>query len=138
MPTTRKRTTPSVVAFITTAALGMLPLAACGQGDFENASPPAAAIELTGAIKRARVTVSPHKVGAGAVTITISNKTDEPHTLTLEGDRVREVVGPINPFDTATIQKALEPGTYRVRAGSPRTVSEEIRPAELTVGKQRR
>jgi hypothetical protein len=138
MPTTRKCTTSPAVAFITTAAVVLLPMGACGQGDFKNEPRPATAIELTGVIQRAKVTVSPHKVGAGPVTITISNQTDDTHTLTLEGDRVREVVGPINPLDTATIQKTLDPGIYRVRAGSPRAVSEEIRPAELTVGKQRK
>jgi hypothetical protein len=138
MPTTKKWTTRGPVALITTAALGVLPLAACGQGDFENEPRPATAIELTGVIQRAKVTVSPHKLGAGPVTITISNQTDDTHTLALEGDRVREVVGPINPLDTATIQKTLEPGTYRVRAGSRRAVARGIRPAELTVGKQRR
>jgi hypothetical protein len=138
MSTTTKWTMRGPVALITTAALGVLPLAACGQADFKNEPRPATAIELTGVIQRAKVTVSPHKVGAGPVTITISNQTDDPHTLALEGDRVREVVGPINPLDTATIQKALEPGTYRVRAGSPRAVSKEITPAELTVGKQRK
>ena len=138
MPTTRKWTSRKSVALITTAAIGVLPLAACGQDDFKNEPRPATAIELTGVIKRARVTVSPHKLGAGPVTITISNQTDDTHTLALEGDRVREVVGPINPLDTATIQKTLEPGVYRVRAGSPRPVARGIRPAELNVGNRRR
>jgi hypothetical protein len=125
------------VAILTAAAVA-LPLSACGQGDFKNEPRPAAAIELTGVIKRAEVTVSPHKVGAGPVTITISNQTGDTHTVALEGDRVREVVGPINPLDTATIQKTLQPGTYQVRAGSPKAVAEEIRPAELQVGKERK
>jgi hypothetical protein len=138
MATTRKCTTRGAVAVVTTAALGVLPLAACGQSDFENEPRPATAIELTGVIQRAKVTVSPRKVGAGPVSIIISNQTDDTHTLALVGDRVREVVGPINPLDTATIQKTLEPGVYRVRAGSPRAVAEEITPAELTVGKPRK
>jgi hypothetical protein len=138
MQTTKRWTTRRPVALITTAALGVLPLAGCGQDDFKNEPRPATAIELTGVIQRAKVTVSPHKLGAGPVTITISNQTDDTHTLALEGDRVREVVGPINPLDTATIQKTLKPGVYRVRAGSPRAAAHGIRPAELQVGKQRR
>jgi hypothetical protein len=138
MPATVKRTSRGAVALITTAALGVLSLAACGQSDIEDEPRPATAIELTGVIRPAKVTVSPRRVGAGPVAIIISNHTDDTHTLALVGDRVREVVGPINPLDTATIQSTLEPGVYRVRAGSPRTVSEEIRPAELRVGKPRR
>jgi hypothetical protein len=138
MPTTGQTCARrGAVAFLTTAAVA-LPLSACGQEDFENQPRPAAAIELTGVIQRAKVTVSPHRVGAGPVTITISNQTNDTHTVALEGDRVREVVGPINPLDTATIQKTLEPGSYEVRAGSPKAVAEEIKPAELTVGKQRK
>ena len=127
----------SAVAVLTTAAVA-LPLSACGQEDFKNQPRPATAIELSGTIKRAAVTVSPRKVGAGPVTITISNQTHDTHTITLAGDRVREVVGPINPLDTGTIQKTLQPGIYKVRAGSPRAVSQEIKPAELSVGKQRK
>jgi hypothetical protein len=138
MPTSGKtRTMRSAVAVLTTAVVA-LPLAACGQDDFQNDPRPAAALELSGVIKRGEVTVSPKKVGAGPVTILISNQTDDTHTVALEGDQVREVVGPINPMDTATIQKTLQPGTYQVRAGSPKAVAEEIKPAELTVGKERK
>ncbi len=69
--------------------------------------------------------------------ITISNQTDEAHTLTLEGKTVRERVGPVNPQDTATIQKTLPQGTYEVRAGSEEAVTREITPAELTIGRPR-
>jgi hypothetical protein len=138
MPTSGQTgTIRSAVAVLTTAVVA-LPLSACGQDDFANQPRPAAAIELSGVIKRAEVTVSPHKVGAGPVTIVISNQTDDTHTVALEGDQVREVVGPINPMDTATIQKTLQPGTYRVRAGSPKAVAAEIKPAELQVGKERK
>jgi hypothetical protein len=77
-------------------------------------------------------------VGAGPVLITVSNQTKDAHTLTLEGQSVRERVGPINPLDTATIQKTLKPGTYEVRAGSSVAVAREIKPASLVIGKQRK
>jgi len=123
-----------------TAALTLAALAlpACGQEDFPNDPRPATAVELTGVIQDEKVTVSPHEVGAGPVTITISNQTDDPHTVTLEGNRTRAVVGPVNPLDTATIQKTLEPGLYKVSAGSMKAVSREIRAAELDVGKERK
>ena len=95
-------------------------------------------VELTGVIQEDKVTVSPDKEGAGPILITVSNQTKEAHTLTLEGESVRERVGPINPLDTATIQKTLRPGAYEVRAGSSVAVAREIRPATLTIGKKRK
>ena len=119
-------------------------LAGCGGDDFENEPRPAATVTLTGIVQESGVTVDqlPKGRGAGPFLITISNQTDQAHTLTLEGDpagrdRVEETVGPVQPQDTATIQVTLEPGTYEVRAGSPRAVAREIPPAELKVGPPR-
>ena len=109
----------------------------CGGEDFKNESRPAVPIQLTGVVQPEKVTVSPNKVGAGPILITISNQTDDAHTLTLEGDTVKERVGPVNPQDTATIQKTLNPGTYEVRAGSAVAVPKEIQPAVLKIGKKR-
>ncbi len=112
-------------------------LAGCGSESFENKPRPATALELTGVIQKDKVTISPDQFGAGPVLITISNQTKEAHTVTLEGESLRERVGPINPLDTATIQANIESGTYEVRAGSARAVTEEIQPAELDVGESR-
>jgi hypothetical protein len=110
----------------------------CGGHDFENKARPPVPVELTGVIQNNKVTVSPSKVGAGPIQITISNQTKDSHTVTLQGDRVKERVGPINPLDTATIQATLARGTYEVRAGSSVAVPKEIRPATLTIGAPRR
>jgi hypothetical protein len=110
----------------------------CGDKDFKNKPRPSVPIELTGVIQEKKVTVSPNKVGAGPILITVSNQTKDAHTLTLEGERVRERVGPINPLDTATIQRTLRPGSYEVRAGSSVAVAHEIKAATLTIGKARR
>jgi len=109
----------------------------CGGDDFENEPRPPAAVTLTGVIQDAGVTVSPNNRGAGPFVITISNQTKEAHTVTLEGDSVEETVGPVQPQDTATIQATLEPGSYEVRAGSPRAVPKAIPAAELTIGQPR-
>jgi len=94
-------------------------------------------VDLTGVIQQNKVTVSPNRVGAGPIIITISNQTKDAHTVTLEGERVKEQVGPINPLDTATIQKTLVPGDYEVRAGSSVAVPKEIAPATLRIGRAR-
>ena len=118
-----------------------LALAACGEDDFENEPRPPVPKQLTGVITEEKVTVSPNELGAGPVVITVSNQTKASHTVTLESSgegTIREQVGPINPLDTATIQRTLEPGEYTVSAGSEAAVPKEIAPATLTIGKERK
>jgi hypothetical protein len=142
MRTTGKTsTTRGGLAFLLTGAL-VLVAAGCGEEDFKNEKRPPVPIELTGVIQEDKVTVSPNgrdtKVGAGPIVIIISNQTEDAHTVTLEGDRIPAVrVGPINPLDTASIQKTLPRGIYEVRAGSEVAVPKEIRPAELRIGPPR-
>jgi hypothetical protein len=119
-------------------ALAAAFLAACGEDDFKNEARAPVREELTGVIQPDEVTVSPSKLGAGPVSITISNQTDDPHSLTLEGNSTVDRAGPVQPGDTATIQKTLEPGSYEVKAGSEKAVRKEIRPAVLKIGKERK
>jgi hypothetical protein len=116
--------------------------AGCGDDDFENEPRPAVPVELTGVIQEDKVTVSPSgtgrvKLGAGPFLITISNQTDEAHTIVLEGEEIRTQTEAINPLDTATVQKTLTPGTYEVRAGSEKARRKEIAPAILEIGDAR-
>jgi hypothetical protein len=113
-------------------------MAGCGEDDFENEARAPVRLALTGVIQADKVTVSPAKIGAGPVEITISNQTDSERMITLEGESIRERQGPVLPGDTATIQKTLEPGSYEVRAGSEKAVRKEIQPAVLEIGKQRK
>lgn len=123
---------------IVTAAFAALALSGCGGGkDFANKPRPPVPLQLTGVITKEKVTISPHKVGAGPVVITVSNQTGAAHTLTLDGQGVQERVGPINPLDTAQLQKTLKPGTYTVTAGSEEATAKTIAPATLVIGKQR-
>jgi hypothetical protein len=121
-------------------ALG-LALAGCGGDDFKNDPRPPVPKQLTGVITEQEVTISPDALGAGPVVITISNQTKASHTVTLEssgGGTIREQVGPINPLDTATIQRTLAPGQYTVKAGSEQAVRREIAPATLKIGQPRK
>lgn len=113
-------------------------LAGCGEDDFKNEARAPVREALTGVIQDDAVTVSPSKLGAGPVEITISNQTDANRSITLEGESIVEREGPVAPGDTATIQKTLAPGSYEVRAGSRRAVRKEIRPAFLRIGKERK
>jgi hypothetical protein len=112
-------------------------LSGCGDEDFENRPRPPVPVGLSGVIQEDKVTVSPAKVGAGQVTITISNQTDGPKSITLQGGGTTETVGPVGPLDTAEITRTLEPGDYEVRAGSERAVRREIAPAKLAIGRER-
>ena len=47
-------------------------------------------------------------------------------------------MGPVQPLDTATLQKTLDPGIYEVKAGSAAATPKSIAPAELTIGKERK
>jgi hypothetical protein len=122
----------------TVAAAGAIFVAGCGDQDFENKARPAVRLQLSGVIQKDKVTVSPARhLGAGPFEITISNQTDQPHTVTLEGESIKEDAGSLNPTDTLTIKRTLEPGTYEVRAGSEQAVPKEIEPAVLDIGADR-
>src|SRR3954462_12110919 len=100
------------------SALVALALAGCGGGkDFANKPRPPVPLQLTGVISQGKVTISPNKVGAGPVVITVSNQSGQKRTLTLEGNGIQESVGPINELATAQLQKTLTPGRYTVKAG---------------------
>jgi hypothetical protein len=117
----------------------MLAAGGCGDEDFANDPRPPTPVEMSAVIRDDGVTLSPKREGAGPLLITFANLTDRAHTITVEGEDVIERTAPIQPQDTATIQKTLRPGTYEVRAGSSRAVDieDQIRPATLTIGPQR-
>jgi predicted component of type VI protein secretion system len=123
---------------LATCAVAALLVAGCGDEDFENKPRAPVSLELSGVIQTDKVTVSPARnLGAGPFEITISNQTDQPHTITLEGETVKEDAGSVDPSDTLTIKRTLEPGTYEVRAGSEQAQPKEIQPAVLDIGPER-
>ncbi len=132
-----RKTRGSRAASLVSGTLCVVVLVGCGSEDFKNEPRPPRSETLTGVIRKDRVTISPNRFGAGPIELTISNQTAEAHTVTLEGGRLRERVGPINPLDTATIQASLGSGSYEVRAGSPEAVPGAIQPAALDVGDKR-
>jgi hypothetical protein len=111
--------------------------AGCGEDDFAREPRPPVPVELTGVVQDSAVTVSPSRIGAGPVVITISNQTGRDTTITLAGTATSTRVGPVPPLDTATIESTLDPGLYEVRAGSEVALPREIRPAQLEIGEER-
>jgi hypothetical protein len=113
------------------AAAALVP-AACGEDDFENEPRPPIPVELTAAIDDRAVSLSPSTVGAGLVNITVSNQTDEPTRLTLEGPTTASTTE-IPPGGTQTIKTELQEGEYDVAAGA----EIDIKPDTLEVGPER-
>jgi hypothetical protein len=110
-------------------ALSALGVAACGEEDFENNPRPAAPISLTARIGDSGVSVGPQDVGAGLANITISNQTDDPATLVLEGP-TDESSDEIVAGGTGSMKVALEEGDYQVSNDGSGS-------AKLTVGPDR-
>ena len=79
------------------------------------------------------VTASPAKFGAGPITLLVANQSGASQTVTIDGPRVRQSVGPINPEDTATLKVSVLPGDYTLSAAE----AAGLRPAKLTVGPNR-
>jgi hypothetical protein len=124
-----------VLATLATAAILAV---GCGEDDFENEPRAPIRLELSGVVQPDRVTVSPSRdLGAGPFEITLSNQTDDPHTITLEGESIVERAGSVEPGDTLTIRRTLDPGSYELRAGSEQAVRKEIEPAVIDVGAER-
>jgi hypothetical protein len=117
---------------------GTMLVAGCGGGShFKNETRPPVPVQLTGVVTDRSVQISPSRVGAGPVIITVSNQTTGAHTLTLEGNDSTDTVGPVNPMGTGKLQQTLKPGTYTLKAGSQQASATEIMPGKVTVTRQR-
>jgi hypothetical protein len=115
--------------------LGLLVIvvAACGQSDNRNQNRPPVPINVSVQIGTNKVTASPAKFGAGPITLLVANQSGASQTVTIDGPRVRQSVGPINPEDTATLKVSVQPGDYTLATAE----TAGLRPARLTVGPKR-
>ena len=107
-------------------------LAACGEDDFKNEPRPASPIELSALINDRQVVVSPANVGAGLVSITVSNQSRDPATLTLTGPN-DIASSQILPGNTGELKGELKEGDYEVSAGDDSAARDDT----LTVGPER-
>jgi len=124
-----------------TTAVAAVAIVGCGSdSDYKNTDRPAAPIIITALIAKDRISVSPTKFGAGPIQLKVVNSTDRSQSVTLETTDdpgsgkagVRQVAGPINPNDNATLSADVRQGTYSVHVSG-----DDIRAATLDVGKQR-
>jgi hypothetical protein len=119
-------------------ALGVV---ACGGGggDYKNELRPPSPIVVTASVSKDEVSVSPRRLGAGPISLIVTNQTGASQQVTIEsattpgsGPGIRQETAPINPRDTATLKADVAPGTYRVHV-----VGDGIRAATFRVGQPR-
>ena len=116
------------------AVLVALALASCG-GDDEARSEqrPPVPINVSVLIGADKITASPAKFGAGPVTLLVANQSGAAQSITIDGPRLRRLIGPIPPEDTATVKLTLGTGDFEIAAEE----SSGLKPATLTVGPPR-
>ena len=124
------------------AVAAVLVVAACGSNsaDHKNDPRPPAPIVITGYISDQRVSVSPRSLGAGPISLIVTNQTATAQRVTLEsagpagsGPGIKQVTAPISPQDTATLKVDVKPGSYSVHVAG-----DAIRAARLKVGPERK
>jgi hypothetical protein len=136
------RCTPQ--AAVAACALGCaLIVAACGGSDhtYKNTARPPAAVVVSASIDDQQVSVSPKRLGAGPITLIISNQSTASQQVTLEtedspdaagpGEKAIET-GPINPRETASVKGNVKQGTYALHVGA-----DGVRAAKIVVGPER-
>lgn len=117
-------------------------VAGCGSSShhYRNTPRPPAPIVVSASIDDQTVSVSPKHLGAGPITLVITNQSGVVQQVTLQthdepgsGPGVTAVrTGPINPRETASVKADVEPGTYDLGVGGS-----DVRAARIVVGQKR-
>jgi hypothetical protein len=133
--------TKRTAALAPLAVVAVLAVSGCGSSsaDYKNDPRPPSPIVITGYISDQAVSVSPTTLGAGPISLIVTNQTATAQRVTLEsasatgsGPGFRQVTAPISPRDTATLKVDVKPGRYSVHVGE-----DAIRAARLRVGPER-
>lgn len=123
-------------------ALTLLGMTGCGGSDRDDhAVPrPPAAVVVSASIDDRSVQISPKRLGAGPITLVITNQSNAAQQVTLEtqdtpgsGPGVKAVqTGPISPRETASVNAQVREGIYALHVGG-----DEVKAARLVVGRRR-
>jgi len=129
-------------ATIVVAALSSTLVAAgCGGGTrYANRPRPAVPVNLSASISDRGVAVSPRRVGAGPVTVIVTNQSATAQELTIETDQpatsgatgLTRTTGSIDPRGTASLELDAPTGQLLVHVKNS-----AIRPARVVVGEPR-
>ena len=132
MSSRRPGAAPILVLTAAIAAGAGLVASGCGAEDHANEPRPPVPIEVTVRVDDRGVAVSPDEFGAGLVVMTISNQSDDPAQIAVEGPTAGED-SVIAPGQVGTFKFDFEEGKYEVSAGE----ESAARPDEVTVGPPR-
>jgi hypothetical protein len=109
-------------------------LAACGDDEDERTQVrPPVPRNISVVIGEEDVSASPDRLGAGPITLLVSNQSGAARTLSIEGPQLSRSVGPIQPEDTATLKMTAAPGELELAAAD----TAGLRPALIRVGPER-
>jgi hypothetical protein len=122
------------------AAVAILALVGCGgSSSYKDQSRAPQSVVVTAFISNQRVSVSPKALGAGPISLIVTNQTSTAQRVTLESDEsagagpgLRQETAPISPRDTATLKADISPGRYIVHVRG-----DGIAAARLRVGPER-
>jgi len=123
-----------IVSAPAAAVVLLLAASGCGGGEdrASNLRPPSP-VNVAVQIGEDAVSASPRTIGAGPILLVASNQTNASRQLTIEGTRLRQSVGPINPRDTARLKLTLQPGSVTISADG----EAGLEPATVQVGPKR-
>lgn len=121
-------------ALVLAAALG---LAGCGdREEHANKDRPPSSINVTAAIARDGIHVSPRRFGAGPIRLIVSNQTASAQALTFAtgggASGVTQTTQPITPSGTATLEVDVTEGDYEISSSDG-----GVEPTAVTVGAPR-
>jgi len=114
---TKRGTTGALIA----SALLALAVAGCGDnGGYTNELRPPEPVVVSAFVSDDDVSISPARIGAGPITLVVTNQSQRPRTVTLvtpAGDTADDrQTGEIGPTNNATLQANVVQGHYRIKA----------------------
>jgi hypothetical protein len=126
----------------TVCAASVVLSAGCGstQRDAHTGLAPASSVVVSASIDDRAVSISPRRLGAGPITLVITNQSSTAQQVTLEtaadpgggpGERAVQT-GPISPRETASVNADVKTGTYALHVAG-----DDVRAARLVVGRPR-
>jgi hypothetical protein len=123
---------------IVICAMTALGVSACGSAGSKSASiaPPPGPVVLSALVGGSQVSVSPARLGAGPVLLTVTNQGQRAAVVTLSRSGHAQTLArtaPINPQGATQIKVDLSRGTYRVAVarGAHRTDAQKTRPVPV-------